>query len=164
MDLQLSTTPKGEGHLVASYVCPCGCRPRLKYERGQSHATDDCCCGNQFAVGPKATEHLNQGDAPHLEVQSIQAPWGEPLEAVWTIMQVDGHTAADHDHDHGNEADGPNAIDPVCGMTVDKARTQAAGLVAQHNGTTFWFCGRGCKLEFEEDSPRYLDPSHVPSM
>lgn len=173
MDLQLTTTPKGADAVVAAYVCPCGCTPRLKYERGASHASDGCCCGNQFAVGPHATDHLAQGDAPHLEVQQFQAPWGEPLQAVWTITQAAGghehgdHGHGEHDHghgEHGDHHDDSSAIDPVCGMTVDKAGAEAKGLHAEHEGVGYWFCGKGCKLEFLEDPGRFLDPSYTPSM
>jgi YHS domain-containing protein len=33
-----------------------------------------------------------------------------------------------------------------------------------HEGTTYYFCGRGCKLDFGEDPGRYLDATYVPSM
>ncbi len=55
-------------------------------------------------------------------------------------------------------------VDPVCGMTVDLAVARADGLVAEHDGTTYAFCGRGCLLDFRDDPARYLDPSHTPSM
>jgi YHS domain-containing protein len=162
MDMQLTTTAKGDDQVVASYVCPCGCTPRLKYERGTSHASDGCCCGNQFAVGPNATEHLPQGDAPHLEVQQFEAPWGEPIQAVWTIVQTEGQEGHGHDHEH--EADTSSAVDPVCGMSVDKSKAEASGLHSQLDGVDYWFCGKGCFLEFGEDAPRFLDPSYVKSM
>jgi YHS domain-containing protein len=56
------------------------------------------------------------------------------------------------------------AIDPVCGMTVDIARAIEAGLAVEHDGQHYYFCGRGCKLEFEDDPRRYLDPTYQPSM
>jgi Cu+-exporting ATPase len=59
-------------------------------------------------------------------------------------------------------ADG--ATDPVCGMTVDIVTATARDLLAEHEGTTYYFCGRGCKLDFGEDPGKYLDPSYVPSM
>jgi YHS domain-containing protein len=55
-------------------------------------------------------------------------------------------------------------IDPVCGMTVKPDVAKALGLVSEHDGQTYWFCGRGCKLSFDEDLAKYLDPGHVPSM
>jgi Cu+-exporting ATPase len=54
--------------------------------------------------------------------------------------------------------------DPVCGMTVDPADAESKGLVAEHHGVTYYFCGRGCLLEFRDDPDRFLDPNHVPSM
>lgn len=56
------------------------------------------------------------------------------------------------------------AIDPVCGMTVDPEGARAAGLSAKHEGVDYYFCGRGCLLEFGDDPGKYLDPSYTPSM
>lgn len=53
------------------------------------------------------------------------------------------------------------ATDPVCGMQVDMDNAQHT---AEHEGTTYYFCSRGCKLDFEEEPAKYLDPSHKPSM
>ena len=53
------------------------------------------------------------------------------------------------------------AIDPVCGMEVDTATSL---LSLEHEGTTYWFCGKGCLLEFKDDPDKYLDPDHTPSM
>ena len=33
------------------------------------------------------------------------------------------------------------AIDPVCGMEVDM---ETATLTSEHDGTTYYFCGKGC--------------------
>jgi P-type Cu+ transporter len=52
-------------------------------------------------------------------------------------------------------------IDPVCGMEVD---TTTSDLKTEHDGRTFWFCGRGCLLEFRNDPDKYLDPNYTPSM
>jgi YHS domain-containing protein len=52
-------------------------------------------------------------------------------------------------------------IDPVCGMEVDTTTSQ---LSYEHEGTTYWFCGKGCLLEFKDDPERFLDPDYVPSM
>jgi YHS domain-containing protein len=52
-------------------------------------------------------------------------------------------------------------IDPVCGMEVD---TTATDLKLEHDGTVYWFCGRGCLLEFRDDPERFLDPDYKPSM
>lgn len=67
-------------------------------------------------------------------------------------------------HDASASIGEDSALDPVCGMTVDKVSATARDLVVDHEGTTYYFCGRGCKLEFGDDPGRFLDPSYVPAM
>ncbi len=38
--------------------------------------------------------------------------------------------------------------DPVCHMDIDPAT--AAG-TSEYEGVTYYFCGRGCKMDFDED-------------
>jgi Cu+-exporting ATPase len=52
-------------------------------------------------------------------------------------------------------------IDPVCGMSVDDA---TALLWHEHEGITYYFCGKGCLLEFKDDPEKFLSDDHVPSM
>jgi Cu+-exporting ATPase len=54
--------------------------------------------------------------------------------------------------------------DPVCGMDVDLEAARAKGLVAEHDGTEYGFCGKGCLLEFRDDPARFFAPGYVPSM
>jgi Cu+-exporting ATPase len=51
------------------------------------------------------------------------------------------------------------ALDPVCGMTVDPAR--AAGQV-DHQGTTYYFCSKGCAARFAADPMKYFGGRHEP--
>lgn len=67
-------------------------------------------------------------------------------------------------HGHMGAPGADSAKDPVCGMIVDIVSAKARDLTALHEGTTYYFCGRGCKLDFGEDPGTYLDPSYVPSM
>ncbi len=60
--------------------------------------------------------------------------------------------------------DAATTLDPVCGMTVDIADARQKGLHVEHKGKDYWFCGKGCKLDFEEDPDRFLDPTYRPSM
>jgi P-type Cu+ transporter len=53
------------------------------------------------------------------------------------------------------------ATDPVCGMEVD---TTTSTLSLEYEGTTYWFCGKGCLLDFKENPETYLDEDYVPSM
>ena len=41
-------------------------------------------------------------------------------------------------------------IDPVCGMSVDVARAEEAGLTLEHDGRTYAFCRAGCRRAFLE--------------
>ncbi len=51
------------------------------------------------------------------------------------------------------------AKDLVCGMDVDTATSK---LSLEHEGQTYWFCGKGCLLEFKDDPEKYLDPAYEP--
>jgi Cu+-exporting ATPase len=51
-------------------------------------------------------------------------------------------------------------IDPVCGMEVDG---QNAQWTAEHEGKTYYFCSKGCMLEFKDAPEQYLDPSYEPT-
>jgi YHS domain-containing protein len=58
----------------------------------------------------------------------------------------------------------PSSHDPVCGMKVNPEVASAAGLTAEHEGQSYYFCGRGCKLEFLDDPKRFFDPDYLPHM
>ena len=66
-------------------------------------------------------------------------------------------------HDHGqrdpaHDLSLPQPIDPVCGMTVDPdARPELNHVL---DGQTYWFCGKGCLLEFRDSPATYLDPNY----
>jgi len=46
------------------------------------------------------------------------------------------------------------AIDPVCKMRVDEKNPP--GGKADHQGQTYYFCGPGCRRNFERDPARYV--------
>lgn len=164
MDLAFQVKPKGDDTLIASYTCPCGCHPRATYTRGGDVTTDGCCCGNTFAVGPDASDHLKPADGFTIQIDRFDAPWGAPLQAAWSLGAPDASPdTAEHAHDahHGAPT---SAVDPVCGMTVDVERALAADLHLAHEGVDHYFCGKGCKLEFGDDPARFLDPAYIPSM
>ena len=58
----------------------------------------------------------------------------------------------------------PATTDPVCGMDVNLEIATALGLTSEHDGTTYAFCGKGCKLEFDENPARFFDPGYQPHM
>ena len=55
-------------------------------------------------------------------------------------------------------------VDPVCGMAVHLDVARAKGLTFTHAGVEYGFCGRGCRLEFEDEPATYLSPDYVPTM
>jgi Cu+-exporting ATPase len=58
----------------------------------------------------------------------------------------------------------PMAKDPVCGMDVNPEIAAAQGLRSDHEGQTYYFCGKGCFLEFRDAPETILDPTYKPSM
>jgi len=59
-------------------------------------------------------------------------------------------------------ADGPTtklpprilmSIDPVCGMQIDEGESL---LWSDHQGTRIYFCGRACKMEFDDNPAAYM--------
>ncbi len=61
-----------------------------------------------------------------------------------------------HDHHH-QQPGGPaenQAVDPVCGMTVDPATAKHRHA---HGGKEYFFCSGGCRTKFAADPAKYLD-------
>ena len=50
------------------------------------------------------------------------------------------------------------AIDPVCGMTVDP---ESAAAKREYNGTTYYFCNPGCAKAFDRTPETFLDASRT---
>ncbi len=167
--MELTMLEGNDASVRAGYSCPCGCTPSVEYARGADLVEEGCCCGNQFAVGTHAAASLSPREGFRPELQVFDAPWGEPIEAAWLVgPSVHGpKPGLDHEHmdghDHG-AVPGTTATDPVCGMTVQPEAARAKGLHSTVRVTEYFFCGKGCKLEFDEDPERYLDPSYVPGM
>lgn len=185
--MQLTVLDANDTSLRAGYSCPCGCTPSVEYARGAELVEEGCCCGNHFAVGPRATASLTEKPGFRPELETFVAPWGERLEAAWLVgpsvhgpasehehERADGHEQANghgHGEGHANADDhagatpeARQALDPVCGMTVDPTSARAKGLATSYKGVDYFFCGKGCKLEFDDNPERYLEPTYQPSM
>jgi len=52
-------------------------------------------------------------------------------------------------------------VDPVCGMTVDRARARH---LAEHQGTVYAFCSIGCRTRFIKEPSVYLAAPGTHSM
>lgn len=72
------------------------------------------------------------------QLRSAAAPSGAP----------DAGAVADAGAGPGPASATP-AKDPVCGMSVDEARAQAAGKTADHQGRRYAFCSDACRIRFE---------------
>ncbi|WP_418897023.1 heavy metal translocating P-type ATPase [Terripilifer ovatus] len=68
------------------------------------------------------------------------------------------HDHSAHDHAGHGQADGFQAKDPVCGMTVD---TRTAKHRHEREGQTYYFCSAGCKTKFQADPAKYLKSAPV---
>lgn len=166
--MELTILEANDLALRAGYSCPCGCTPSVEYGLAMALVEEGCCCGNHFAVGPDAASSLRPKAGYRPEVQAFEAPWGGRLEAAWLVGPSVHGPGEDHGHEHEHNDDpvasGSQAIDPVCGMTVEPEVARAKGLDSTYQGTDYFFCGKGCKLDFDEDPERYLDPGYGPSM
>lgn len=54
---------------------------------------------------------------------------------------------------HGQAADPAKAVDPVCGMSVDKA---SAKWKSEYQGSTYYFCSEVCKTMFDKEPAKHL--------
>ena len=54
-----------------------------------------------------------------------------------------------------SEAKNAAVTDPVCGMTVDPHKAKHG---SDYEGRPYYFCSAGCKVKFESDPKRYLEP------
>jgi YHS domain-containing protein len=167
--MQLTTFETDTQTVQAGYTCPCGCTPSVTYERGGDFAQSHCCCGNEFVVGPGAERTLEAREGYVLESEPRTAGWGEAVTAAClvgpSVHPEPAGSHGDHEHGHGDpHGDEDAAIDPACGMRVDRYDAVEKGLHHQHAGVDYYFCAKGCYLDFGDDPERYLDPSYVPSM
>ena len=72
-------------------------------------------------------------------------------------MEHHGAHTADrkHDPDHGGTAAASGTVkDPVCGMTLDPAKTAHH---ADHAGQDYHFCSAGCRTKFIAEPAKYLE-------
>ena len=95
---------------------------------------------------PAASGHSHAG---HGDCCSHQHKQDAAPAASCCAGKHEGHAH----HDHGDRT-GATVIDPVCGMTVDPAKSPHR---FAHNGATFHFCSAGCRTKFAADPARYLD-------
>ena len=137
--LMVGTVAQGEVPLLGEDLAGRRCLRAIGHLAGRDDGLPDLL-DEPGALG-------DEGRADRVEVGGIHAsmvcqpytPWEYPHEE--TRMAIE--------------------IDPVCGMSVDTTTSQ---LSLDHDGTTYWFCSKGCLLDFQDDPEKYLDPGYSPSM
>jgi Uncharacterized conserved protein len=60
----------------------------------------------------------------------------------------------DQEKEHDMSEESPKTTDPVCGMSVDPATAAAS---VEHEGRTYYFCGKGCAKSFSADPGKYTN-------
>ncbi len=117
-------------------------------------------------------EYLRESGLPEERLQRLKYPAGldigaiTPDEIALSILAeiVQRHRRGPENaaaemgmvHEHHQEAalqPEVEAIDPVCGMTVEIATAQ---FKTDYNGQTYYFCARGCQRSFEAEPEKYL--------
>ncbi|MFC7097098.1 XdhC family protein [Halobaculum marinum] len=103
-----------------------------------------------------------RGDAPRVAAATSTSEEPTAADATEDHGTDAADTAsADGDTDPGGDEEVPaEAIDPVCGMTVDPSDT--AHSVA-HDGETYYFCCGGCAESFRADPASYLAEDDAPT-
>ncbi|WP_249680457.1 heavy metal translocating P-type ATPase [Roseococcus pinisoli] len=132
---------------------------------GATATVKDPVCG--MTVDPAKTPHHAEhaGKAYHFCSAGcrtkFQADPGKYVASEEAVSCCGGHEAAPAKagaccggHDAAPVA--ATAKDPVCGMTVDPAKTPHH---AEHAGKTYHFCCNGCRTKFQADPAKYLEPA-----
>lgn len=141
------TTKTGDAPAEAhvNYECPCGCTAGVIYVKESGTADlGQCCCGRLLWLGDDAESHVRSafeaGTGYTLDRNPVTLPWGQTVEAVLAVP---------NDAAHGKMEVGAMTVhDPVCHMDIDPKT--AAG-TSEYKGVTYYFCARGCKLDFDDD-------------
>lgn len=123
-------------------------------------------------------QYLNEANLTQEQIARLKYPAGldfgavTPEEIALSILAeiiqrrrqsptVHGLDTSRHEHtgllDHQlpitNKQPSTEAIDPVCGMTVEIA---TAHFTSKYNGKTYYFCAAGCKRSFDKEPGKYI--------
>ena len=101
MEFIVRALPNRPDTMEARYDCPCGCKPRARYQKGTADAGHEhCCCGNVHFVGSEASDKLQtylterkaKGDDAgmqySMEKGQLKAPWGDAVEWAFAVPDV----------------------------------------------------------------------------
>lgn len=142
----ITPTPVGAD---VNYQCPCGCDAGFALDRSVAEQEpESCCCGRTILVGRDASSRLRaflpEAETYALDEQTVEMPWGQPVPVALA-------TPPDAEHGAGSDPGAPalaTVHDPVCHMDINPTTSVGS---AEHAGATYYFCSRGCLLDFTDD-------------
>jgi len=73
-----------------TYTCPCGSTTEhYTYDRSKPEQAVGSCCDHHLLIQGNAGQSLRDrlGDAYEVNVQSVQMPWGQPMEAAFATRR-----------------------------------------------------------------------------
>ena len=101
----------------------------------------------------KDAEHGHHREAETHSGCGCSAKAAPPADKPAASSCCGGH--GDHAHHHAHKHDeAAKILDPVCGMTVDRAKTPHR---SRYGARTVYFCSSGCKASFDAAPERYVD-------
>ena len=77
---------KSDEGAVVTYDCPCGSTTEhYTFDRSKSEQALGSCCDHHLLIQPNAGDRLRErlGDAYEVNVQTVEMPWGQPMEAAF---------------------------------------------------------------------------------
>lgn len=106
----------------------------------------------------KLKQYLRERGGDPGRIEAVWAPAGldigavTPAEIAVSVLGALIKARRDAVQSAREEAEPAAAVDPVCGMAVDRTSAQ---YTLTHAGATYYFCCAGCRLEFEKAPARY---------
>jgi xanthine dehydrogenase accessory factor len=131
--------------------------------RGDEEALERALAGRAGYVGLVASRRRAEAVAASLRSAGVQddalarlkSPAGldlGPIRQEEVAVAILAELVAWRHSRTPSEPPPPEAVDPVCGMTVSLAGAETF----VYQGTTYAFCGAGCRARFEAEPSRYL--------
>ncbi len=132
-------------------------RNRSRFGGGAGYALDPVC-GMQVETASAPARALYDGHTIHFCSDRCR----EKFERSPTrFLKAGESTDAPRGHDMAmnQESGAGEAVDPVCGMTVDPA---TAAAIRRHDGRNYFFCADSCAAAFDDDPAKYVGTSAAP--
>jgi hypothetical protein len=115
--------------------------------------------GRGYAIDPVCSMQVRTNDAPAHSVHEERHYYFcsdhcrerfEERPERFTADETNFNPMTISEEHHDNTT---TAIDPICGMTVEKT---TAAATRTFEGTEYWFCNVGCAATFDHDPSRYV--------